>query len=113
MALALGGLAAALSWKKAMRDPDSVDGALSAGAFSLLFLSHIVWKDYFLFLYFPLRELFAKLARPRAIGLGLAFLALVTFSSMDIVGAPFAARLDAGGIHLWAGVLIWATWLKT
>jgi hypothetical protein len=109
---AIGGFGAALSWRKAMREPRSVDTLLSAGAFSVLFLSHIVWKDYLLFLYFPLRELFRRWPLRHSIALGAAFVAIVTFSSMDIVGPALSTRFDAASIHLWAGVLIWLAWIR-
>jgi hypothetical protein len=104
----LGAVLVALSWKKAKK----VDDAWSAGAFTILFLSHIVWKDYLLFLYFPLRQLFATLPKKQAWALGMGFLVLVTVSSMDVVGAPLASRLDAACIHLWAAILVWCVWIK-
>jgi hypothetical protein len=109
---ALGGLLAALSWRKALRSPGAIDSALSAGAFSVLFLSHIVWKDYLLFLYFPLRELFARLGRKQSVALGASFVAILTLSSMDVVGPAISTRFDAAGIHLWAGILIWIAWIR-
>lgn len=112
LAYAIGGMLAALSWRKARREPAAVDTALSAGAFSVIFLSHIVWKDYLLFLYFPLRELFAAWPRRRSFLLAGALVAVITLSSMDVVGAPLATRFDAAGIHLWAGVLVWLAWIR-
>lgn len=111
-AYGVGGALVLLSWRKALRQPARVSGLLSAGAFSVIFLSHIVWKDYLLFLYFPLTELFSRLPRRRAYLLAGLFLALVTLSSMDVVGAALSSRLDAACIHLWAAVLVWTAWIR-
>jgi hypothetical protein len=111
-ALCLGAGLAALSWLRAGRAGFSGQSALSAASFSVLFLSHIVWKDYLLFLYFPLREIFGRLPKRQRWLVGGAFLALVTFSSPDIVGHPLSTRLDAACIHLWAAGLVWWAWHK-
>lgn len=100
-----------ISWFRAWRK-NQVESFLSAASFSLLFLSHIVWKDYLLFLYFPLRELFASLSRRGSWALASAVFALVTFSSHDVVGAPLSTRLDASCIHLMAAVLVWVSWIR-
>lgn len=112
LAWALGGLLAALSWMRAWARGLDPSSALSAGAFSILFLSHIVWKDYLLFLYFPLRELFARLTRRQAWALGAGVIALITASSPDLVGHPLSTRLDAACIHLWAALVVWAVWWR-
>jgi len=112
VAYAVGGLLAALSWKKALAEPEKTDGLLSAGAFSFLFLSHLVWKDYLLFLYFPLREGFDRWPRRYSYAVAAGFLALATFSSMDIVGPALSTRFDAAGIHFWGIVLVWMTWIR-
>jgi hypothetical protein len=109
-AILIGLAIAAVSWRK-VRKGDATE-ALSAAAFSILFLSHIVWKDYFLLLYFPLSELFEKLPRRASWALGLGFLAIVTLSSPDILGAPLAATLDGSCVHLWGAVLVWVAWLR-
>lgn len=98
------------SWRLALRRGPA--DFLSAMAFSMLFLSHIVWKDYLLFLYFPL-----SLVLPRMQGkirwiFGAAFALLATISSMDVVGAPLAMRMDAACIHLWGAILVWIAWCK-
>lgn len=108
----IGGLLVALSWLRAWRRGHDPASCLSAGAFSILFLSHIVWKDYLLFLYFPLRELFGRLGKNEAWALGIAVVALITASSPDLVGHPLATRLDAACIHLWAAGLVWAVWWR-
>jgi hypothetical protein len=108
-ALALGALLAAVSWGKFFRkggDP------ASAAAFCILFLSHIVWKDYLLFLYFPLKEIFRLAPRRFSYALAAAVLAVVTFSSPDVLGAAVATRLDGACIHLWTAVLVWIAWLR-
>ena len=111
-AYVVGGALAFLSWRKALREPERASGLLSAGAFSVIFLSHIVWKDYLLFLYFPLTELFTRLPRRQSYVLAGSFLAIVTLSSMDVVGASLSSRLDAACIHLWAAGLVWLAWIK-
>jgi hypothetical protein len=99
----------AFTWKKAWGRPERY---LSAAAFSILFLSHIVWKDYLLFLYFPLREIFSLAPKKKSLWLAGGFLALVTLSSPDLIGAPLSTRLDAACIHLWAAILVWGAWCK-
>jgi len=108
----LGGALTFLSWKRAWQRGLYPAAALSALAFSVLFLSHIVWKDYLLLLYFPLSEVLSRLPRKQAWVLAGAFLFLVTFSSPDIVGHPISTRLDAACIHLWAAALVWWAWWK-
>jgi hypothetical protein len=100
-----------LSWKKVWRQGDAW-GFLSAAAFSILFLSHIVWKDYLLFLFFPLKQYFEDSNRKQSLALAIPFLLLVTLSGPNLVGAPLATRLDAACIHLWAAVLVWIAWLR-
>lgn len=111
-AMLAGVFLVSLTWLRAWGRGLDPATALSAGAFSVLFLSHIVWKDYLLFLYFPLKELFARLPRKRALLLGGAFVAIVTAGSPDLVGHPLSTRLDACCVHLWAAALIWAVWWK-
>jgi hypothetical protein len=108
-ALALGGILSAITWLKASRKPESY---LAAATFCILFLSHIVWKDYLLFLFFPLAEIFRASSLRKSCLVAGGFLALVTLSSPDILGPPTASRLDAACIHLWAAVLVWWAWLK-
>lgn len=107
-----GGVLTAATWMRAWRAGRGVDTCLSAAAFSVIFLSHIVWKDYLMLLYFPLRELFGLVSRRAAIALAVAFALLVGLSSPDVLGAPVASRLDAASIHLWGAVLVWVAWLK-
>jgi hypothetical protein len=133
VALAVGGALTYLSWLRAWRRGLAADAALSAACFSVLFLSHIVWKDYLLFLYFPLREGFASWTRAKSYAVAGAFFALITFSSPDFLQAVFgrlgdafahywltetptighalSVRLDAACIHLWAAALVWVAWL--
>lgn len=110
LALAIGGALAVCSWWKVLRKGEA--WATSATAFSVLFLSHIVWKDYSLLLYFPLLEIFGRLPKRKAIQLGAACLAVITLSSPDIVGHPLSTRLDAACVHLWVAVLVWGTWMR-
>lgn len=108
----IGGTLVLLSWSRAWSRGLYPAAALSAAAFSILFLSHIVWKDYLLFLYFPLREVLARLPRRQSWLLAAGFLCLVTLSSPDLVGHPVSTRLDAACIHLWAAALVWWAWWK-
>ncbi|MGZ3711698.1 MAG: glycosyltransferase family 87 protein [Bdellovibrionota bacterium] len=105
IALGIGLSLSGLSWWKVFRKQEGWE--TSAAAFSILFLSHIAWKDYSLLLYFPLTELFGRLPKKRAWALGLACLAIITISSPDIVGHPVSTRLDAACIHLWVA------WMRT
>lgn len=111
VALGVGLTFTAASWLRAIRRRTN-DALLSAAAFSIIFLSHIVWKDYLLLLFFPLAEIFRGSERKASFLLAGAFLILVTFSSPDFLGAAAAAKLDAACIHLWAAVLVWCVWLK-
>lgn len=134
LALAIGGALTYLSWIRAWRRGMPPEAALSAAAFSILFLSHIVWKDYLLFLYFPFLEGFTTWTKRKSLLVAGGFLALVTFSSPDFLQAIFgfagerfahwmltepptighalSVRLDAACIHLWAAALVWVAWWK-
>lgn len=110
--LGLGILLTAISWLKALRTPLDSARFLSAAAFSILFLSHIVWKDYLLFVFFPLYEVFRTAPKNRSLILAGLYFSLVTFTSYDIVGSAISTRLDAACIHLWGAILIWIFWLN-
>lgn len=110
-AWAIGIMMAALSWRRAWERRSS-EAFLSAAAFSIIFLSHIVWKDYLLFLFFPLAEVFRRYPRRQAMAIAVGFLLPITLSSPDIVGFPASTRLDAACIHLWAAILVWIAWWK-
>lgn len=110
-AWAFGAVFTALSWLRA-KDRRSGEAFLSAAAFSIIFLSHIVWKDYLLFLFFPLAEVFRRYPRRQAVMIAVAFLLPITLSSPDIVGFKAATRLDAACIHLWAAILVWIAWWR-
>lgn len=109
-ALLVGAALTFLTWRKTLREGRA---PLSAAAFSILFLSHIVWKDYFLWLFFPLAEFLARSQRARAIAVGGIYLAALTLSAHDVVGAEVSTRLDGACIHLWAAILVWGAWWKT
>jgi hypothetical protein len=109
VALAFGLLLTAVTWRQVFRKNRE---PVAAAAFSILFLSHIVWKDYSLWLFFPLWEIFRSTPRNRSFWLAGIFLAMVTLSSPDVVGAPLSAHLDGACIHLWAAVLVWISWIK-
>ncbi len=109
----IGGTMFFFTWWKTWRRGFHSSAALSATSFSILFLSHIVWKDYLLFLYFPLLEIFARgVWRGESLWLAGIFLAVITLSSPDIVGHPLSTKLDASCIHLWAAVIVWVVWLR-
>jgi Glycosyltransferase family 87 len=112
LAWLIGGAVAGFSWRTAWREGLGARVCLSAAAFSFLFLSHIVWKDYLLFLFFPLSELFTRWPKQRSFWLGGTLLGLLTLSSPDILGAELATRCDAASIHLWAAALVWGAWWK-
>lgn len=101
----------ALTWRRGWQRRTG-EAFLSATAFSILFLSHIVWKDYLLFLFFPLAEVFRRYPRRQAIMIAVAFLLPITISSPDIVGFKTATRLDAACIHFWSAILVWIAWWK-
>lgn len=110
-ALAVGVALTAITWRAAFRLRTS-ECFLSAAAFSIIFLSHIVWKDYLLFLFFPLAEIFHNSSRKKSWWVAGTFLALITLASPAIASPAVASRLDAVCIHFWAAVLVWASWLK-
>jgi hypothetical protein len=99
------------TWLRA-KERLSGEAFLSAAAFSIIFLSHIVWKDYLLFLFFPLAEVFRRYPRRQAMMIAVAFLLPITLSSPDIIGFKAATRLDAACIHLWAAILVWIAWWR-
>lgn len=109
VALCIGGCIAFFSWKIALKRGTAA-AALSAAAFSMLFLSHIVWKDYILMLYFPLKEILTHLPRRKAWIYGGIFLSIVTLSAPDVFGFQISSRLDAACVHLFAAILVWTTW---
>lgn len=112
-ALFLGLVLTFFTWRKVWQVERPRWGMyLAAMAFSILFLSHIVWKDYFLLLYFPLVVLLQQGKRATNWWMGSSYLALITVSSPDILGAAFASRLDAACIHLLGAVLLWICWLR-
>lgn len=112
LAWVIGGALTFATWWKVRTRGWAVEAALSAAAFSILFLSHIVWKDYLLFLYFPLREIFTRWPRKHSLILSGIVFAMLTLSSPDLVGHPLSTKLDAACIHLWAAVIVWIAWWK-
>jgi hypothetical protein len=133
-ALLIGGGLSYLSWRKAVSRGLVPAAALSAAAFSILFLSHIVWRDYFLFLYFPLTEGFGRWTRRKAFVVAGLYFVVLTFSSPDVlqvlfsplgdgfahamlterstIGHALSVRMDGCCIHLWAALLVWWAWWK-
>lgn len=109
LAFMLGGALSYFSWRKAALRALPWDFC-AAALFSVLFLSHLVWKDYFVFLFVPLCQILE--VRQRGwIPLVVVFVMLVTLSSRDVVGPYNAAFLDAACIHLWAAILVWWGWV--
>ncbi len=98
------------SWRTAWKRSDFFDGAAAFG-FSLLFLSHIVWKDYFIFMIFPLVQIIQNKPKKRKWILGV-YLCLVYLSSPEILSHQVSARLDALSIHFFAAFWIWVFWLR-
>jgi len=133
-ALLIGGSLAYLSWRRAYERGLLPSAALSATAFSILFLSHIVWRDYFLFLYFPLSEGFARWPRHKSLKVAGLYFSILTFTSPDVlqtlfaplgngfahamltevatIGHALSVRCDGCCIHLWAALLVWWAWWK-
>ncbi|NUM88099.1 MAG: DUF2029 domain-containing protein [Bdellovibrionales bacterium] len=109
-ALLAGALATAWGWLRAHRRRLPLDYA-AATAFSLLFLSHIVWKDYFLFLFLPLRQLIAEKPVRWKWWVG-AYAAMVTLSAPDLLTHKITVWLDAWSIHFWAAIILWTAWLR-
>ena len=110
IAFGLGATLAFLGWRRAVQRNLPWDSC-AAALFTVLFLSHLVWKDYFIFLFVPLYQILERKPRYWKI-LAAVFLALVTLSSRDIVGPYGSAFLDAAGVHLWAAVIVWWGWLR-
>lgn len=117
LALVVGIILSILTWKTALNPTIRARhtlAPLSATCFSILFLSHIVWKPYFLLLAPPLaailgdRPLSQTLRRPAM----LAFIALTTLTSPGIIPSAWSATLDALSIHLIAALFIYYNWLK-
>ena len=109
-ALVIGALLSVVSWRKAAVRELPWDFC-AAALFTVLFLSHLVWKDYFIFLFIPLFQILeAKEKMWRLVVVG--FLLLITLSSRDVIGAYGAAFLDAASVHLWAAILVWWGWLR-
>jgi hypothetical protein len=106
---AVAGISLFFTWKKAIARKLALDSAAAMG-FSLIFLSHIVWKDYFIFLLFPLVQ-FLELKPARWKGIIGVYLAMVYLSSPEIITHYWSARLDAINIHYWAAIWIWVHWL--
>lgn len=111
ISLLIGIPLAILSWRKALKEKQGAS-YLAATSFCILFLSHIVWKDYFLFLYFPLVQIFLTQEKRRSLLLAALFLSFITLSSHDLVGGEISTRLDGACIHLWAAILIWWGWMR-
>lgn len=109
--LVLGVGMASISWAKGWKKADSLS-MRSAAAFSILFLSHIVWKDYLLFLFFPLQEILARGSRKMAYTAGGGFFALSMLSSPEVFGFGWSTRFDGASIHLWGAILVWGVWCK-
>jgi hypothetical protein len=108
--LLLGLVFTFITWQKAWKRKGFFDGA-SAFGFSLLFLSHIVWKDYFIFLLFPIAQIIQLQPRGWKQILGI-YLAFVYLSSPDLITHQVSARLDALSLHFFAAIWIWFHWLK-
>ncbi len=110
IATSLGILLSSIAWLKAHKRKLDLDYA-SATCFSILFLSHIVWKPYFIFL---LPALMQVLLTSRSIGsrIGLSlFLILGPLSSPDIWGVKNSRIFDGISIHLMATIILFLLWI--
>ena len=91
----------------------------AATSFTVLFLSHLVWKDYFVYLFPALLPIVGKAFETQAsserkiqrVILVIYFL-LVVGTSPDIWTVPRAALFDAASIHLWGAVLLFWAWYR-
>jgi len=108
--LALGSLLTAITWFCAHKRKYALDFPSAVG-FSLLFLSHIVWKDYFVFLLFPLAQVILYQHKHWKIQLGI-YLALVYGSSPEILTHYWSARLEAINIHFVSALFLWTIWIR-
>ncbi len=100
-----------LAWRKAARRGLPWDG-LSAFFFTFLFISPLVWKTYFIFLFPVWLQIFYHFEK--AIfkkGEFYGFVLVTFFLSPDVVGFPLATRLDALCIHLWGAAITLKLWL--
>lgn len=111
VATALGMTIAAVAWWKSYRRQSTIDFA-SATVFSFLFLSHIVWKPYFIFLLPPLWQvLSSKKTRFQTVALILC-LVLGPLSSPDIWGVPTSRIFEAASTHLISAFVLFILWLQ-
>lgn len=111
IATIIGLVLSAIAWRKAIIRKLDLD-FISAYGFTILFLSHIVWKPYFIFL-LPALIQFLQLPRNRMFWACLvSFLVLGPLSSPDIWGVANSRFMDALSIHLIAGFVLFAAWLQ-
>jgi len=107
------GLAGLGFWKARVRQGPGDD--LSAACFAILFISHLVWKPYFIFLYPPLL-LLAKDATHKWPNKFFSFWTLAVYGALafgsapDFLGLRTGAVFDGLCIHLWAAILIFVAW---
>lgn len=107
-ALAIGGSISALAWLRAKRRKEALDGVAATG-FSILFLSHIVWKPYFVFLFPALIQCLNGKGKTHWV-LFLAFLVLGPLLSADIYGFYYSTWMEGACTHLWAALFLFIAW---
>lgn len=98
-----------LAWKRAWARQNALD-TLSATCFSILFLSHIVWKPYFIFLLPALTQCCRAGDRKHYILLG-AFMLCGPFLSAELYG-KYASYAEAACVHLVAAIFLFSAWWR-
>ncbi len=109
----IGALFSIGAWTCAFRRKLDLD-FMSAASFSVLFMSHIVWKPYFIFLFIPLLQVLlhvlTKVPR-RAAMLGIvSFVLIGPLSSSDIWGVSLSRTFDALSLHMFSALILFVLW---
>jgi hypothetical protein len=108
----IGGSLTFFAWKKALSRKLPLD-MLSASGFTIIFLSHIVWKPYFIFLLPALAACFASasLLNRQQICFLVAFALMGPFMSAEAYG-KYSAYAEGACIHLWSAMMLYFAWIK-
>ena len=109
VALALGITLAILAWRKAAARANPLD-TLAAAGFSVLFLSHIVWKPYIVLLLPALSLCLRKGDRTHGTLLAL-FMLCGPFLSAELYG-KYASYAEGVCVHLFAAIFLFAAWWR-
>lgn len=109
-ALALGAAVSAVVWFRAHQRNNPGD-SLTATGFCILFLSHLVWKPYFVLLLPALVQVLEGRGRTHWT-LFAGFILLGPLLSADIYGFYFATWMEGACTHLWAALLLLIAWYR-